>query len=496
MTLTFSEDVSAELGGVRVLSSDGDRVDQGAAVVDGAVVSVGLQGDLPDGTYVVSYRVVSADGHPVRGGSVFGVGEGEVDTGALARVAGTGGDRVWEVVGGVGRGVAYAAIFLAAGGAVFLLGAHRGGPERPRLLRVVRIAAGVGGLAALVALPVQAALATGQGPSALFDDGVLADVAADGVGHSLLLALVGLALLALGLERSTPATVVGAVVAAGSFGATGHTRVGDTATLATLADVAHLLAGAAWTGGLVLLWITVRSRRSVDGTDPVETAGIVVRFSRLATLGILVVGGAGAALSWSEVRTMSALTGTTYGLFLLAKLVVVGWIAVLGAYNHFRLVPAIQAGRARAGIARLHETLRLEAVALVAVLAITSVLVVLTPAKASTEGGVVEEIIQLGEVGSVQLVVSPARAGRNQIHLYTYDPSGRPADIATSITLELALPAAAIGPIEREAVRAGPAHLQLDGSDLAVSGRWEITVRARIDRFTEVTGTATVPIAE
>jgi copper transport protein len=249
-----------------------------------------------------------------------------------------------------------------------------------------------------------------------------------------------------------------------------------------------------WTGGLVLLWLTLRWRRAHDA-DAVETAGVVARFSRLATGGILVVGAAGAALSWSEVRAVSALTGTSYGLLLLAKIVVVGWVALLGAYNHFRLVPAIEGGKAKTGTALLQSTLRVEAVALVAVVAITSVLVVLTPARASTEGGVVEEIVQLGEVGSVQLVVSPAKAGVNQIHLYTYDPSGRPADIAASVTLVLSLPAAGLGPIEREAVRAGPAHLQLDGSDLAVGGRWEITVRARIDRFNEATGTATVPVA-
>lgn len=98
-------------------------------------------------------------------------------------------------------------------------------------------------------------------------------------------------------------------------------------------------------------------------------------------------------------------------------------------------------------------------------------------------------------MGSVQLVVAPARAGFNQIHLYTFDPAGRPAELAESIELELALPAADVGPIERTATRAGPAHAQLNGSDLALGGTWQITVRVRTDRFTEASGTAEVPIA-
>ena len=88
VTLTFSEHVSAALGGVQVLDTTGATVHVGAARVDGTKVLVDLQPHLPDGTYVVTYRVVSADGHPVRGGSVFGVGEVTVDDGAYGYVLG------------------------------------------------------------------------------------------------------------------------------------------------------------------------------------------------------------------------------------------------------------------------------------------------------------------------------------------------------------------------------------------------------------------------
>ena len=122
-------------------------------------------------------------------------------------------------------------------------------------------------------------------------------------------------------------------------------------------------------------------------------------------------------------------------------------------------------------------------------------LVVVTPARTEADGGVVERIVELGDAGSVQLTVAPAQAGFNQIHLYLFDPDGRPAEIAESVTLVMSLPSADLGPITREAVRAGPAHFQLDGDDLAVAGDWTIEVRARVDRFTEEAGTTEVPIA-
>jgi copper transport protein len=495
VTLTFSEPVSAELGGVRVLDTSGAPVQQGAARVDGVTVVVDLAADLPDGTYVVTYRVISADGHPVRGGSVFGVGAGTVDTGALGRVASTSGDRPWEVAGAIGRWLAYGGVLAAAGGALFLAYVLRDGHERSPTVRFVRWAALVGALGSLVALPVQAALGTGQGAGSLFDEGVLADVAADGVGLALGLALAGLAVLAACVNRSRRLGVVGALVAATSFAATGHTRAGSTAAMSTLADGAHLVAAAVWGGGLLLLWWTLRARGRQDDADPVATATLVARFSDLATVSIVAVGVAGAALAWSQVRALDALTDTRYGLFLIAKLAAVLGLSVMGAYNHFRLVPAMRRGATTSALVLLRQTLRLEVAGLVAVLALTSVLVVTTPARDSLGGGVVERVVQLGDAGSVQVVVSPAATGRNDLHLYTYDPSGRTADIAESITVELALPVAQLGPIDRAATRAGPAHFQLVTDDFAVGGTWQVTIRARVDRFDEATGTVTIPIA-
>jgi copper transport protein len=492
--LTFSEHVSASLGGIQVVGADGQRVDRGAVRVTDDDVAVDLAPDLPEGTYVITYRIVSADGHPVRGSSLFGVGDAAVDTAVGDLLGGRGDDRRWEVVGGIGRGFAYAGTLLAAGGVAFLLLAARGGPERPLLVRVVRAAALAGGAGGLVALPVQAALGTGQGAGSLFDEGVLGAVLDDGVGLGLGLALGGLLVAMVALDRSRRMALAAAAVAAASFAATGHTRAGDTRWVATGADVVHLLVVAVWGGGLVLLALLLWSRRR-GGAPATDTPAIVARFSTMATIAIVGAGAMGLLLGWSEVRSLDALTSTGYGQLLLVKAGVVAAVAALGAYNHFRLVPALAQGKTKAALAVLRRTLRLEALGLLVVVGLTSVLVVVTPARTDAGGGPVERIIDLGELGSAQLVVAPAKAGFNQIHLYTFDPAGRPAELAATIQLELSLPAAGIGPLERTATRAGPAHAQLNGDDFALAGRWEITVRVRADRFTEAAGTTEVQIA-
>ena len=297
------------------------------------------------------------------------------------------------------------------------------------------------------------------------------------------------------VEHQRTIALVGAIVAASSFATNGHTRAGSSAALATIADISHLLAAAAWGGGLVLLALCLRARRRAGEVDHTASAALAGRFSALATVTVVLVGISGATLSWIEVGSLDALTGTGYGRLLLVKVGVVAVIAGLGAYNHFRLVPALTRGKAQAALTQLRGTLRLEVLALALVVALTAVLVVVTPGKAESGGGVVEQVVALGDAGSVQVTISPAEAGFNQIHLYLFDPEGRPADIAESITLDLSLPAADLGPITRDAVRAGPAHFQLDGDDLAVGGTWTIEVHARLDRFTEASGTVEVPVA-
>ncbi len=64
VTVTFSEDVTVGAGLLNVLDSTGNTVSAGVATSTGRDVSVPLRSGLSDGSYIVSYRTVSADSHP------------------------------------------------------------------------------------------------------------------------------------------------------------------------------------------------------------------------------------------------------------------------------------------------------------------------------------------------------------------------------------------------------------------------------------------------
>ena len=70
VTVKFDEAVGLDLGYLRVVDSVGRRVDAGTASHpngDGTQITVGLKSGLGDGTYLASFRIISADSHPVAG---------------------------------------------------------------------------------------------------------------------------------------------------------------------------------------------------------------------------------------------------------------------------------------------------------------------------------------------------------------------------------------------------------------------------------------------
>ena len=134
----FNEPVESAFGALRVFDAKGERVDVGATEHPGGggeAVAVRLHPELPDGSYTATYRVVSADSHPISGGFVFTVGEGGAAPAAsVSDLIDSGGAAPSSSVAlGVVRGLCYLAIALVAGGLAFALAVWRGLPGEDRV---------------------------------------------------------------------------------------------------------------------------------------------------------------------------------------------------------------------------------------------------------------------------------------------------------------------------------------------------------------------------
>ncbi len=518
--LTFNEPIEVPVAGIRIFDSTGERVDD-ANVVRPApeVAAVGVGSDLGAGSYIVTFRVVSADGHPIKGAYVFSVGaEAGVDDSVFASVFSADADRPFAVLGALLRFASYAIAFVLAGGYAYARWVE---PVDGGVVAPAKRLAWAGVALAVLGIPVQAALETGFGISAAWNGSALGAVVVSPFGQASILRAGALAVVG-GLAASPGVGLAASMAAVLSFVLEGHTRTTSPAWLMIPADVVHLAAGAIWTGGLLLLLRSIRAARTDD--DPVAAARATATFSGIATWSLVAVAVAGSAMSWVEVRAPRALTSTDYGWTLVAKLVVVGAIIALGTYNNRRLVPntvaAVAAARRRRATPEnggtdepaeelpregerptappwgvLRRTIRLEAIGIVLVLLVTAVLVNLQPA--AQEAGITGAFSTyqpLGDDGmEINVVVDPNRVGVNQVHLYVLDASGRPIrDV--DVLLRLSQVERDIGPIERTPEDAGPGHWVLIGPELSVPGEWTIEVVAGIDRFTEERASVNVTV--
>ncbi|MFD5785800.1 copper resistance CopC/CopD family protein [Streptomyces sp. NPDC127037] len=342
VTLTFSEQVALGKDSIRVLDPSGKRADTEAAPRDlhsGSTVKYGvaLRGSLPDGTYTVAWQAVSADSHPVSGAFTFSIGAPSETTVALPDNEAGGG--LVGTLYDIARYAAYAGFIVLAGGAAFVLACwQRGAGARPLQRLVVR--GWMTLTAATLAMLLLRSAYTGSGKlgDVLDLDGLKAvlDTKPGAALVSRLLLLGASALFVAVLfgtyaKREDPRekkdltfglAIGGAVIAAGIAGTWAlaeHASTGIQPGIAMPVDVLHLLAVAAWLGGLVAL-LTALYR------TPDLTSAAVRRFSTIAFVSVLVLVATGVYQSWRQVGTWSALTDTGYGQLLLVK---VGLVAVL-----------------------------------------------------------------------------------------------------------------------------------------------------------------------
>ncbi|MER6618782.1 MULTISPECIES: copper resistance protein CopC [unclassified Streptomyces] len=342
VSLTFSEQIAVSDDAVRVLDPKGKRVDKGTpANPGGTTYTVRLLSGLPDGTYTVAYQVVSADSHPVAGAFTFSIGApSETSVSASAQASDDG------LVGrlyGIGRYVSYAGFVVLAGGAAFVLACW----ERGAGVRAVQRLVVSGWLtltaATLALLLLRGSYTTSGAVGDVFDLSLLGDVLQTKTGAALVSRLLLLAAAALFIavlfgaydkreaEEKRDLTfglaIGGTVVAAGlaaSWAMSEHASQGLQPGVAMPVDVLHLLAVAAWLGGLTTLLVALY-RAPAD--TPVDQDA-VQRFSRLAFGSVVALAVTGVYQSWRQLGSWSALTDTRYGQLLLAK---IGLVVVMVA---------------------------------------------------------------------------------------------------------------------------------------------------------------------
>jgi copper transport protein len=431
---------------------------------------VPLRPHLAEGWYLVIWRAISVDGHPVQGAFTFAVGPNPGPPPQFVIPKNSATATATRLL--VTRWIVFLAVLSAIG--LFVL---RMVIARPVIravagtsLRWVSIAFLVSAFLALIAIPVYLDVATAvDSLRSVFAVGALVPlfrVTAFGRGYvdlELCFALFSLAaFVALWVdrpdrERRSIAELIaslGALLAAAAVllipGLTGH--AGQTAPrgLALLFDWLHLAAAALWIGGLIGLIVLGASLPA-----PRRVAGLIVcvpRFSNIAFVSVLLLLGSGTGATILHMPILAALWQTSYGKTIIVKIGILAVALVFGAVNLLRTKPGLVAARAepqngtRAAML-LRRMISVETVLLAGAIFAAAVLTSLAPpppafakeASAQAHVGPGRVAASLTKNGyELRLLVDPNRAATPNSFALELTRNGQPVRGAT-VTLTFAM---------------------------------------------------------
>lgn len=495
VSVTFDQSVTLNNEGyLRVVDQAGRRVDSGQPLHTGAKISVAIKSGLGEGTYTASFRIISADGHPVAGAIRFVVGNGELAAaGATPSTVNGATSVVFDVV----RWVAFAGLALL-GGAWLLLSVWPEGRDDRRARRLLWggwLATTVGALAELL---VQGPYVAGSGLGEI-TNGTLLDATLHttfGTAHSIRLLLLGALGVVLGVQlrdlgRSRLAEAAGAlgIGVVLTYAASGHAESQDPRWLAMTSYAAHLAAMAVWLGGLIYLFVAVLPR-----AEPAELRRVLPVFSRTAIGCVTVLAVSGTYQAWLGIGTAEAITNTRYGQLVLVKAGL--FLGVLALANLSRVVVQRRYVRPVAyamtdapvsddvpPVSRIRRSVLAETVVGLVVLGVTAVLVSEPPGRAALAAQHEQARsaeVALGNGRTATVTLDPGRHGPVTVTV-VLSRGAKPQQL----TATAALPDKQLGPIAIP-LRANGAEYTASGVVLPAAGRWTITLDIRTSEFDSV----------
>lgn len=457
LRLQFSEPLDAGFSKVQVLNDRREAVDRGDSHVapnDPRSMLVSLPDQLPNGVYTVSWRTLSAvDGHTVNGAYPLIMGpmpaEGLPVTAPASEATfapETAVGRWWFFVaasGLFGTLLAWQYVFRPLFGrnnpAAFAVAAARS--RRLALVAGVLLLIGVlyGAVAqAAVAADTSLVGALGQPLVDLLSRGRFASlwwprlalvalavalVAWRGVGRlpgQIALVAIAVALLTASLNSHSAALLSGAY-------------------LGIAVDWLHLIAAAAWVGGLAsLAFVLPTAVRDSRAAGDRVLAQAVARFSTLALASVGVLIATGSFQAWLQVGSWEGMFQTLYGLSVTTKIVLMLLAMVAAAFNLFVARPQLaelatkQTATASVVARRFAIAVRSELGLLMLVLIAAAVLTGISPAReelarrsgAVLEAGPVNRTVDARGLPA-RIEITPATLGQNRIavELPGVDPS-------------------------------------------------------------------------
>ena|SRR5215475_9182471 len=481
LSLTFNEPVAPLV--MRLIGPGGEPVVLGAVAAENATVTIAAPAVMAAGTHVLSWRVISADGHPVGGAVIFSIGAPSAQPAAGTASLADGHVRagLWAA-----KLTIYLGLLFGIGGAFFGAWIGDGGTRRAdgtcltlsvAALLAVPLSVGLQGLDALD-LPVGALR-----QRAVWEAGVATSYGLTAITSALALFAGVFALAAKSVRVARGLSLTGLLGIGLAFALSGHAAAATPQLLNRPAVFLHGVCVAFWIGSLLPLYLSLR-------TSPKDSAALA-RFSRVIPLPLLLLVVAGSWLAVVQLGRVDALWTTSYGQVLACKLAAVAVLLGLGAVNRYWLVPRLQA-RGTAAARPLATSMVFELVVASMILGLVALWRFTPPPRALATDAPISFHIH-GDKAMADIAIERAGGHGARANLLVLDGAFRPL-AAKEVSLVLANPAAGIEPIRRNAVHAGESNWRIDDLRVPVAGRWDVRVDVLISDFDKVTVEDTVTL--
>lgn len=484
VTLTFGEVVSAQLGGIKVFGPDGKRVDEGKVAAVDNNVTVDLKPNLAKGTYLVSWRVVSADAHAVSGGYSFSVG---APSSTLAK-ANSATDPWTLRTMWLGRITAELGVVLLVGSLLFAAFVYPAARQLRPFDLLSRIGAGILLLGTTLELLMQGPDAAGLSPGDAFNGDLISTIAKTDYGYAHIIRAVLVLGAVIGLPRLP--RLVSLVYSTGlalTFSFSGHAAGEENRLWPLTLDAAHVVAASAWLGGLITLLVVLRAeKKNETSTGEPGVRDALPRFTKLAAASVLLIVATGFIASLREVGSWFALTSTRFGHLLLIKLAFFVVMLALGYISHQRTKRTER---------NLSTAVFREAGAGLVVIAMTSALIAAPQAKTAALRPYAFTRVVTPNI-SIELDVTQAKTGVNEVHVYVTDGKGKAVPVE-ELTATMALPGDGVSPINIQLnppVSQPIGHKENLAWEISIPGIWTFTVSARTTEIDQYDALFLVPI--
>jgi len=469
MVLRFNEAVAPTA--VSLLDAAGKPRDVTIRAVDQSVM-VTLPADLPQGTQVVSYRVVSQDGHPVAGSLLFSIG---VVTGSAAPA----GDGVLHALIWLARLGLYLGLFAGVGGVFFAAWIGQG----PAGERLIMWSLAIGLIGATASLALQGVDLLNLPITGVLTWAAWASAAGTSLFPALLLAIAAMLIAAVAWRSPSFSaawirTAVAMICVGLSLSVSGHAATASPQWLTRTALFIHGVGLAFWMGALAPLAVLAWQRKD-------SLLRVLGRFSMLAVPAVALIALSGLALAVVQLESFGALIDTGYGNILLAKLALVSLLLTLAALNRLVFTPAI--AREFHRTRPLQRSIALEFVLMIAILGLVALWRFTPPPRVLAMSDDVPLAVHIHtDAAMFQVLIAPGKVGQNDFVLQLMNGDASPF-AAKEATLTLSLPDRGIEPLERSAALGPDGYWHVKKVPLPVPGRWHMQIDALVTDFRKVT---------